>query len=245
MPKIMLITGASTGIGAATAILAAQHGYTIALHYNTNRDAVQAVAAQVETHGVQASIHQADLSDARGPEALFASFDSVHPSIDVLVNNAGIVDHAAPVRAFTPDRLQRMFATNLIGPMLCAAQAVRRMQPRGRGVILNVSSVAARNGSANEYVDYAASKAALDAFTKGLSDEIAAAGLRTVSVRPGLIDTDIHAKGGAPGRAQRLATQVPMHRAGQPVEIAQTLVWLASDAASYITGTTIDVSGGR
>jgi len=248
MRKIALITGASAGIGAATALAAAKAGYDLALAYGRDRAGAEACAEACRAAGARAEILQADMADPDGPEQLFAAFDAVFDRLDALVNNAGVVDVAARVDEMTPARLARMFQINSIAPMLCAGAAVKRMSTRHGGVggtIVNVSSVAARTGSANEYVDYAASKAAVDTFSKGLSNEVAREGIRVVALRPGLIYTEIHAKGGEPGRADRLADQVPMGRVGKPEEIADAILWLMSDAASYITGTTLDVSGGR
>ena len=178
-------------------------------------------------------------------EAMFKAIDAGFGRVDALANNAGIVDQGAPVTEFTHARLKRMFDVNVIGAMLVAKEAVIRMQAQGGGAIVNVSSVASRTGSANEYVDYAASKAAIDTFTKGLADEVAAQGIRVNSLRPGITDTEIHAKGGAPDRAKLLAHKIPMQRPGTSEEIARAILFLLSEDASYITGSTLDVSGGR
>lgn len=237
--RTILITGASAGIGAACARRAARQGYDLILGYNSDRAGAEAVAKDASAAGAEVRILQADMAD---PDAIAAMFAQV-PRLDGLINNAGIV--AATGRLIDMDhaRLRRMFDVNVIGAMLAAKEAVLRMQ--AGGVIVNVSSVAARLGSGNQYLDYAASKAAIDTFTKGLSDEVAGQGIRVVSVRPGIIDTDIHAKGGEPDRADRLAPLVPMKRKGTADEVAATILWLMSDEASYITGTTLDVSGGR
>ena len=237
--KTILITGASAGIGAACARLAATRGYDLILGYNTDRAGAEAVAAEARAAGADTRILQADVGD---PDAITALFAQI-PRLDGLINNAGIVAPTARLTDMDHARLRRMFDINVIGAMLVAKEAVLRMQ--AGGVIVNVSSVAARLGSGNQYLDYAASKAAIDAFTKGLSDEVAAQGIRVVSVRPGIIDTDIHAKGGEPDRADRLAPLVPMKRKGRTDEVAATILWLMSAEASYITGTTLDVSGGR
>lgn len=245
MSKTLLITGASSGIGAATAQLAAKQGYALALTYRSDADGASQQAQIARGMGVRAEVFQVDVASPDQILRLFEEVDASFGKLDALINNAGIVDHAAQVTELTPERLRRMFDVNVIGAMLVAKEAVIRMRAGGGGAIVNVSSVAARNGSANEYVDYAASKAAIDTFTKGLADEVAADNIRVNSLRPGLTDTDIHAKGGAPDRAARLAHKVPMQRVGTPDEIAQAILFLLSPEASYITGTTLDVSGGR
>ena len=237
--KSLLITGASAGIGAACARLAAQRGYDLILSYNTDRAGAEAVAEDARAAGAQARILQADVGD---PEAIAALFAQI-PRLDGLINNAGIVAPTGRLTDMDHARLRRMFDVNVIGAMLVAKDAVLRMQ--AGGVIVNVSTVAARLGSGNQYLDYAASKAAIDTFTKGLSDEVEVQGIRVVSVRPGIIDTDIHAKGGEPDRADRLAPLVPMKRKANAGEVAAAILWLMSDDAGYITGTTLDVSGGR
>ena len=246
MRPVCLITGASGGIGAATARLAAERGYDLALSYNGNKAAAEAVAADARKAGARAEIYCADVAKPEDIEALFTAVDRDFGRIDALVNNAGVVDMAARVTDFTHDRLRRMFDINVIGAMLAAKEAVLRMQAQGSGgSIVNISSVAARLGSANEFVDYAASKAAIDTFTKGLANEVATDGIRVNSLRPGLIETDIHAKGGEPGRAERLAVNVPMKRVGTADEVADAVLYLLSDQASYVTGAFLDVSGGR
>jgi len=245
---VTLVTGASAGIGAATARLAARAGYDLALAYGGNTEGAEAVAAEVRDAGGRAVLFRGDLTDPAWIETLYDEFDAAFPRLDVLVNNAGVVDVAARVEEFTHRRLRRMFDTNLIAPILVAGQAVRRMSTRhggAGGAIVNVSSVAARLGSGGQYADYAASKAGIDAFTKGLADEVAGEGIRVVALRPGVIETEIHAKGGIPDRAARLASQIPMGRPGTAEECAEAILWLASDKASYVTGTTLDVTGGR
>ena len=242
---ICLITGASAGIGAASATLAAQRGYDVALNYNTDRAGAEAVAEAAKAAGARTSIIQADVSDPDAIIAMYAKLDADFGPLDALINNAGIVGATARVTDLTHARLKQMFEVNAIGAILVAQEAVKRMEPLGRGVIINVTSAAARLGSANTYVDYAASKAAMDTFTKGLSDEVAASGLRVMGVAPGLIDTDLHAKGGDPGRAARLASAVPMQRTGSALEVAQAILWLMSADASYVTGSTLNVTGGR
>lgn len=246
MRPVCLITGASGGIGAASARLAAARGYDLALSYNGNKAAAEAVAADARKAGSRAEIYRADVAKPEDIEALFNAVDRDFGRIDALVNNAGVVDMAARVTDFTHDRLRRMFDINVIGAMLAAKEAVLRMQAQGSGgSIVNISSVAARLGSANEFVDYAASKAAIDTFTKGLANEVATGGIRVNSLRPGLIETDIHAKGGEPDRAERLAVNVPMKRVGTAEEVADAVLYLLSDQASYVTGAFLDVSGGR
>lgn len=246
MAKILLITGASAGIGAATARLAARQGYDVVVNYNSDSAGAEAVAADVRAAGQKALVIQADVSDPDQIEAMFAAIDAGFGRLDALVNNAGVVDQTAKVTEMTHTRLRRMFDINVIGAMLVAKEAVLRMQSHGDGgAIVNISSAAARLGSGNQYVDYAMSKAAIDLFTKGLSDEVVADGIRVTAIRPGLIETEIHAKGGEPGRAQRLAHMVPMKREGSAEEVADAILYLLSDQASYITGTCLDVSGGR
>ena len=241
---LCLITGASAGIGAAWARLAAARGYDLVLTYNSDRNGAQSVADACTAFGTRAQIVQADVADPVAIERIFAAVDATGP-LAALVNNAGIVGQATRASELTHDRLRQMFDVNVIGAMLVAAQAVKRMEPLGSGVIINITSAAARLGSANQYVDYAATKAAMDIFTKGLSDEVAPAGLRVMGVAPGLIDTDIHAKGGDPDRAARLAGNVPMQRTGSADEVAQSVLWLMSAEASYVTGSTLNVTGGR
>lgn len=241
---LCLITGASSGIGAACAILAAQRGYDVAISYRSDRAGAEATAEAARAAGARAEIIQADVADPDAITALYAQVDAMGP-LEALINNAGIVGLATRVADLTHERLREMFDVNVIGAMLVAAEAVKRMEPRGTGVIVNITSAAARLGSANQYVDYAASKAAMDIFTKGLSDEVAPAGLRVMGVAPGLIDTALHGKGGDPDRAERLKGGVPMQRTGSAEEVAQAVLWLMSDQASYVTGSTLNVTGGR
>ncbi|MFK7891846.1 MAG: SDR family oxidoreductase [Granulosicoccus sp.] len=236
--KKLLITGASAGIGAACARLAAPE-YDLYLNYCSNTAGAEQVQADCEAHGATVTLQQADVAD---PEALRAMFSSI-PSLDACINNAGIVAGTARVADYDHARLRRLFDVNVIGAILVARDAAARMQ--NGGVIVNISSAAARLGSANQYVDYAATKAAIDTFTKGLADELAPEGIRVMSVRPGLIDTEIHAKGGEPGRAHRLAKNVPIRRAGSAEEVARPILFLLSDDASYMTGSAIEVTGGR
>lgn len=249
MHATTLITGASQGIGAALARLLARQGHALLVHCAHRLDWAHAVAQDCLTLGApQAVVVQADLAHESEVLKLFAAADAALPALTGLVNNAGIVDQTARLDGMTAERLQRMMAVNVLGPMLCAREAVRRMSTRhgGQGgVIVNVSSSAVRSGSPAMYVDYAASKGAIDVFTQGLSKEVAAEGVRVVAVRPGITDTGIHATGGEPDRAMRLAPALPMGRAAQPDEIAQAIAWLLSDAASYTAGAILDVTGGR
>jgi len=252
MFRTLLITGASRGIGAATAVHAAAAGWDVAINYARDRTAAEQVAAAVRAAGRQALLLPADVADDAQVQAMFAALDA-HVAqggapLGGLVNNAGVVDVAARVDSMSGARLQRMFAVNVIGSFACAREAVRRLSTRHGGpggAIVNVSSAAARLGSPGQYVDYAAAKGAIDTFTLGLAREVAAEGLRVNAVRPGIITTEIHASGGQPERAQQLAPQVPMQRAGSADEVAAAILWLLSDAASYTTGALVDVSGGR
>lgn len=242
---VCLITGASAGIGAACARLSAAE-YDFVLTYRTDPDGAAAVKAEVEAQGARAEVVQADVGEAAGITAIYEALDAAFGRIDVLINNAGMVGQTARLTEMDHTRLARMMNVNVIGAMLVAKEAVTRMEAQGNGgAIINISSAAARLGSGNQYIDYAASKAAIDTFTKGLSDEVAPSGIRVMSIRPGLIDTELHAKGGEPGRAQKLAHMVPMRREGSAEEVAKAILWLASDGASYVTGSTLDVTGGR
>lgn len=246
--KTVLITGGSAGIGAASARLLAANGYDIALGYRSDKAGADAVAADARAGGAKVLLLQADVADAGEIERMFTEFDSVFPRLDALVNNAGIVAPAARVEEMTPDRLSMIFNVNVVGAFLVARHSVLRMSTKHGhqgGAIVNMSSAAARLASANTYVDYAASKAAIDTLTTGLAQEVANDGIRVNAIRPGVIETEIHAKGGDPDRAQRIAHMVPMQRAGTADEVAQAVLWLLSDAASYVTGTHLDVSGGR
>lgn len=246
MRKTLLITGASAGIGAATARLAAARGYDLALNYRSDHAGAEAVAEAARATGAQVILCPADVADPEQINQMYAAVDAAFPRLDALVNNAGIVDMTAKVTDLTHARLRRMFDVNVIGAILVAKEAVLRMQAHDQGgAIVNISSAAARLGSANQYVDYAASKAAIDTFTKGLGDEVAGQNIRVNAIRPGLIETELHGKGGEPDRAQRLAHVVPMKRTGSAEEVAEAILYLLSDAASYITSTTLDVTGGR
>lgn len=240
----VLITGGSTGIGAACARLAAQQGRDVILTYLSDETGANAVAADVRASGQSAQIFQCDVGEPAQITALFEAIDPATP-ID-LINNAGIVAPTASIGDLTAERLTNMFAVNVVGAMLVAQGAVAHMRAAPRvGHIVNMSSAAARLGSANLYIDYAASKGAIDTFTTGLSNELAPEGIRVNAVRPGMTLTDIHAKGGEPDRAERLAPTIPMRRPGTADEIAQAALWLLSDEASYVTGAFLDVSGGR
>ncbi|WP_299953048.1 SDR family oxidoreductase [uncultured Roseobacter sp.] len=246
MKPVLLITGGSAGIGAACARIAAEKGYDLALNFRTDTTGADAVAAECRSAGAKVILCPGDVSDPEAIADVYAKVDAEFGRLDALINNAGVVDQTAKLTDMDHARLRRMFDINVIGAMLVAKEAVLRMQAQGDGgVIVNISSAAARLGSGNQYVDYAASKAAIDCFTKGLSDEVAADNIRVMAIRPGLIETELHAKGGEPGRADRLAHMVPMKRKGSAEEVAQAAVWLLTDEASYVTGSTLDVTGGR
>ncbi|WP_050467839.1 SDR family oxidoreductase [Herbaspirillum chlorophenolicum] len=245
---VILITGGSRGMGAATARLAAIQGYDVALSYVSSASAAQAVAADVRKLGRRALAMQADSADPVQVARLFDAIDGEFGRIDVLVNNAAILERQSRLEDLGFARMQRVFAVNAIGPILCAQQAVRRMAYRhnGRGgVVINISSASARLGSPNEYVDYAASKGALETFTTGFAKEVAREGIRVNCIRPGHIYTEMHASGGEPGRVDRVKDSIPMGRGGQPEEVARAVLWLASAEASFITGTFLDVTGGK
>jgi NAD(P)-dependent dehydrogenase (short-subunit alcohol dehydrogenase family) len=245
---VMFITGGSRGIGAATALAAAKAGYDLALTFRSNAQAARDVAWQIEALGRKALLIEADVAKEADTLRAFAEIFETFGSFDCLVNNAGVVDAAARVDEMSVERLTRMFEINVIGTFVCCREAIKHMSTAkgGKGgSIVNLSSAAARIGSPGQYVDYAASKGAIDTLTLGLSKEVAAEGIRVNAVRPGLIYTDIHASGGLPDRVDQLKGGVPMRRGGTADEIAQAIVWLASDAASYCTGAILDVTGGR
>lgn len=248
MNKVALITGGSRGIGAATALLAAERGYDVCISYVSNENAAQNVVQQIESLGRKALAVRADVSLEPDILKLFETVDKTFGTLTALVNNAGILEKQTSVEAMTLERLQRVFAANVFGSFLCSREAVKRMSKKhggNGGAIVNNSSAAARLGAPGEYVDYAASKGAVDTLTIGLAKEVAAEGIRVNAVRPGIILTDIHALGGEPNRPQRLAEFIPMKRSGEAHEVATAIVWLLSDEASYITGTLLDVTGGR
>jgi len=244
---VIVITGGSSGIGAATALLAAQRGYDICFSYNTKESSAQDVAAQIRALGADVIFVQADVSNESDILNLFAQVDDNFGRLDALVNNAGIL-HKKLFSDIKVNELEKIFSVNVIGSFICAREAVKRMSKSkggNGGGIVNVSSIAARVGSPFEYIDYAATKGAIDTFTMGLAKEVVDEGIRVNAVRPGIIATLIHAKGGEPGRVERLSSIIPMKRAGTAEEVAKSILWLLSDESSYITGTLLDVGGGR
>ena len=248
MEQVLLITGGSRGIGAATALLAARRGYAVAVNYASQPLAADEVVRAIRAEGGTAITVQADVGNEAQVMAMYEKVDSQLGRLTALVNNAGVVDVQARVDQMSVARLERMLRINVIGSFVCAREAVRRMSTRhggAGGVIVNLSSAAARLGGPGQYVDYAASKGAIDTFTLGLAKEVADEGIRVNAVRPGLIDTDIHASGGQPGRAAELAPGVPMKRVGSAQEVAEAIVWLLSPESSYTTASILDVAGGR
>lgn len=244
---VLLVTGGGRGIGAATARLAAQRGYRVVFSYRRDEVSAQRVLEDIQRSGGDAIAVKADMADEHQVVALFNEAIETYGRLDVLINNAGIVDTAMPLREMSVERLQRMMNINVIGVMLCCREAIKHMSTRSGGhggAIVNVGSAAAHRGSPNEYVDYAASKGAIDSLTEGLSKELAADGIRVNTVRPGVIDTLIHIEGGRPDKARQAEGRIPMGRAGQPEEIARALLWLASSEASFTTGAILDVDGG-
>jgi NAD(P)-dependent dehydrogenase (short-subunit alcohol dehydrogenase family) len=242
---IILVTGGARGIGAATARLAAQRGYDVCVAYRSRTGTAEEVVADCEKSGTRAIAVRADVSREPDVVALFDTVESQLGPLDALVNNAGAIGRQGRLQDLDVERIRGVLAVNLLGTILCAREAVRRMLPRNTGAIVNVSSRAAVLGGAREYVDYAAAKAGVDALTVGLAAEVAPDGIRVNGVRPGLIYTELHATGGEPGRVDRLKDSVPMRRGGNPEEVARAILWLLSPEASYVTGTTLDVSGGR
>ncbi|MBL0143707.1 MAG: SDR family oxidoreductase [Betaproteobacteria bacterium] len=248
MERVAIITGASRGIGAATAILAASRGYAVCVNYLRNEAAAREVESAIKGAGGRAIVVAADVAKEADVVRLFETVDWELGPLNALVNNAGALERQMRLENMDGARIGRVLATNVVGSFLCAREAVRRMSTnRGGkgGAIVNVSSGAARLGSPEEYIDYAASKGAVDTMTIGLSREVAAEGIRVNAVRPGLVITDIHAAGGEPGRVERMKSSVPLGRGGMPEEVANAILWLLSDEASFVTGAFIDVSGGR
>ena len=244
---VLIVTGGSRGIGAATALLAAERGYAVVVNYAANVEAAEALCARIHAQGGTAVAVRGDVAVEADIDHIFAAADRLG-ALTGLVNNAGVVDVAARVEAFDLARLTRMFAVNTLGTILCSGRAVRRMSTRhgGKGgAIVNITSAAARLGAPGVYVDYAAAKGAVDSFTVGLALEVAGEGIRVNGVRPGVIDTDIHASGGDPDRAARMAASLPMPRVGTAEEVARAVLWLLSEDAGYTTGSVIEVSGGR
>jgi NAD(P)-dependent dehydrogenase (short-subunit alcohol dehydrogenase family) len=248
MQQVMIITGASKGIGAATARIAAARGWAVCINFRSDEAGARQVAGEVEQAGGRAITVQGDVSREAEVLRLFKTVDATFGRLDALINNAGILEQQTRLDEMSAERLQRVFNVNIYGAFLCAREAVRRLSTAKSGhggVIVNVSSAASRIGSPFEYIDYAASKGAMDTLTLGLSKEVAAEGVRVNAVRPGLIYTDIHAAGGEPSRVDRLGPGVPMGRGGTAEEVAHAIMWLVSDEASYCTGTLLDVAGGR
>ena len=246
--QVVLITGSSRGIGAATAKLFAEHGYTVCINYRNNADAAESVAEEVRSKNVECITVQADVSLESDVLRLFETLDNELGSLASLINNAGILLPQSRLSGIDAERLNKLLVTNVTSCFLCSREAVKRMSTKegGRGgTIVNVSSIAATLGAPNEYTDYAATKGAMDTFTRGLALEVAAEGIRVNAVRPGIIETTIHADGGEPGRPERLAPLLPMKRSGTPAEVAEAIYWLASEKSSYATGTFIDLAGGR
>jgi NAD(P)-dependent dehydrogenase (short-subunit alcohol dehydrogenase family) len=252
--RTVLVTGGSRGIGAATCRIAAAAGWAVAVNYTRDRVAADAIVAAIVAGGGRALAVRADVANDDEVRAMFETSDAGLPPLAGLVNNAGVVDLASRVDAMSVERLQRMFAINVYGSFYCAREAVRRMTTRpaagapgahGGGAIVNVSSAAAKLGGPSQYVDYAAAKGAIETFTIGLAREVAGEGIRVNAVRPGIIATEIHASGGAPGRAEQMAAQLPMHRAGTAEEVGEAIVWLLSERSSYTTGSIVEVTGGR
>jgi NAD(P)-dependent dehydrogenase (short-subunit alcohol dehydrogenase family) len=248
MSKVMIVTGGGRGIGAATVRLAAERGYSVCVNYLRNRDAAEALVNDLRRKDFKAITVQADVAVEAEVVRMFEQVDRALGRVSALVNNAGIVDRGTRVEHISAERLARMFAVNVAGSFLCAREAVKRMSKRhggAGGAIVNLSSIAAKLGGPGEYVDYAASKGAIDTFTIGLAREVAADGIRVNAVRPGIIRTEIHVAGGDPGRVERIGATAPLARAGEPEEVARVILWLLSEEASYMTGAILDVSGGR
>ncbi|SUZ82980.1 uncharacterized protein METZ01_LOCUS35834 [marine metagenome] len=248
MDEVLIITGASRGIGAATARIAGRSGYVVCVNYLKNKAAAKQIVEEINADGGRALAVGADISREEEVVKLFCTVDDKLGKISALVNNAGILETQMRIEDMNAARLNRVFLTNITGSFLCAREAVKRMSTKNGGkggAIVNVSSAAARLGSAGEYVDYAASKGAVDTFTRGLAQEVAGEGIRVNAVRPGVIDTDIHASGGEPGRVERVKASIPMKRGGSAEEVAKAIMWLLSSESSYTTGSLLEVSGGR
>ena len=246
--RTLLVTGGSRGIGAACSLLCARQGWAVAVNYTRDAQAAEAVVQRIRAEGGVAQAVQADVADEAQVLAMFETVARDLPPLRGLVNNVGVVDMPARLDQMSLARLNRMFAINVIGSFLCAREAVKKLSTRHGGpggVIVNLSSAAARLGSPGQYLDYASAKGAIDTFTLGLAKEVATEGIRVNAVRPGIIETEIHASGGLPDRAKQVAPMVPMQRAGSAEEVAQAVAWLLSDASSYTTGAVIDVTGGR
>lgn len=248
MDKVIIITGAGRGIGAATALLAAKRGYTVCVNYLQNATSAGLIVEQILQQGGKAFSVAADISLETDVVKLFRTVDEKAGPVNALVNNAAILEKQSLLMDMNANRLQRIFSVNVTGSFLCAAEAIKRMSSKKNGkggAIVNVSSAAARGGSPFEYIDYAASKGAIDTMTIGLAKELAGENIRVNAVRPGVIHTDIHASGGEPARIERIKDSIPMKRGGQPEEVAHSILWLLSDEASYVTGAILDVTGGR
>ncbi len=248
MDKVLIVTGGGRGIGAATALLGARRGYAVAINYEKNREAADSIVQTIVKSNGKALAVQGDVASEADVVRLFETVDRALGRVSALVNNAGIVDRGMRVEHMSAARIQRMLAINVTGTFLCAREAVKRMSTRhgGRGgAIVNVSSIAARLGGAGEYVDYAASKGAVDTFTVGLAKEVGPEGIRVNAVRPGIIRTEIHLASGDPARVERIGATAPLQRPGEADEVARAILWLLSDEASYMTGALVDVTGGR
>lgn len=248
MKQVMVVTGGSRGIGAATALLASRRGYAVCINYVSNEQAAERLRGRIVDEGGEAIVVQGDMGVEADVLRLFAAVDAQLGPLTALVNNVGVLAQQCRLSEMSAERMQRVFSTNIMSAFLCAREAVRRMSTRSGGQgggIVNLSSGAARHGGANTYIDYASSKGAIDVMTLGLATEVAADGIRVNCVRPGVTDTDIHASGGHPDRVARMGASLPMGRAAQPEEVAETILWLLSAQASYVSGAILDVAGGR